>query len=270
MNRREKFENGIFTIRFIGPELQAHGVSIYDLSHSLLSIQRIVHKAHLAITDSLIKGAFPDKQARQILALQVGERRRESDAFALIPMLSDPTVQEYIIKVAEYVISGVVSYYVADVLGSLKKEKDNNKKIFIGSIYTEVANIVNRIDTSGGVESISLGSPALNKKTIASFNAESKQYLSDIKGEMFLGSYEEIKGRVYKLYPASKIVAIRRGGGRTVSIFLSDEDFDSIRYHKESNPLFIFKGHPRYQFGVKTKVITEFEADEIEYLDKRG
>jgi len=270
VRKREKFENGIFTIRFIGDNLQTHGVSIYDLSHSLLSMQRIVHKAHLALNDRLVKGAFPDKEARKILALQVGERRRASDAFALIPMLSDPTVQEYIKKVAEYVISGIVSYHVADVLDRLKKEKDNNKKIFIGSIHTEVANIVNRIDASGGVEAISLGSPALQKDSIASFNSDSKYYLSALRDEIFLGTYQEIKGRVYKLYPASKIVAIRRKGGRTVSIFLSEEDFDLIRYHQEANPLFLFKGHPRYQFGIETKIITEFEADEIKYLGEKG
>lgn len=270
VRQREKYENGIFTIRFVGDELKTHGVSIYDLSHSLLSIQRIVHKAHLAITDKLVKGAYPDKEYRQALALQIGERRRMSDAFALVPILTDPTVQEYIKKVAEYVVSGIASYGVANILDRIKKEKDNNKKIFIGSIHTEVANIVNRIDATGGVETISLGSPALNKEKIANFDKESKYYLSDLKDEIFLGSYQEIKGRVYKFYPASKIVAIRRAGGRTVSIFLSEVDFEKVRYHKETNPLFLFKGHPRYQFGIETKVISDFEADEIEYMQKNG
>lgn len=270
MNKREQYENGLFTIRFVGDELKFHGVSIYDLSHSLLAIQRIVHKAHLCMEGSLVKGAFPDTQSRQHLALQIGERRRMSDAFALIPMLADPTIQSYLKKVAEFVVSGIVSYYISDVLNSIKKEKNHDKQIFIGSIYTEVANIVNRIDASGGVESISLGSPALNRETIASFNKDTKKYLNDLRGEVFLGNYQEIIGRVYKLYPASKIVAIRRSGGRTVSIFLSEADFDLIRYHKESNPLFSFKGRPRFQFGVETKIISEFEADEIKYIESKG
>jgi hypothetical protein len=270
LNESEKYENGLFTVRFIGEELKLHGVSIYDLSHSLLAIQRIVHKAHLSLEDRLIKGAFPDKEARQHLALQIGERRRTSDAFALVSVLADPAIQEYLKKIADYVFSGIVGYYVGDVLDRVKKEKDQNKQIFIGSIYTEVANIVNRIDSSGGVESISLGAPALNRETIAAFNSDSKRYLSDLKNQIFLENYQEIKGRVYKLYPASKIVAIRRGGGRSVSIFLSDDDFDRIRYHKESNPLFSFKGRPRFQFGVETKIISEFEADEVEYIEDEG
>jgi hypothetical protein len=270
LNEREKYENGLFTVRFIGEDLKTHGVNIYDLSHSLLAIQRIVHKAHLSIEDRLVKGAFPNKEARKNLALQIGERRRTSDAFALVPLLADPTVQEYLKKLADYVFSGIAGYYVGDVLDRVKKEKDQNKQIFIGSIYTEVANIVNRIDASGGVEAISLGSPALNRETMAAFTSDTKDYLSELKSQYFLGNYQEIRGRVYKLYPASRIVAIRRSGGRTVSVFLSPEDFDRIRYHKESNPLFSFKGRPRYQFGVETKAISEFDADEIEYMVDEG
>ena len=266
MKNRERYENGLFTLRFVGEELKVRGVSIYDLSHCLLAIQRILHKAHLSIDDRLVKGAFPDKEERQSLALQIGERRRESDAFALIPVLADPRIQEYLLKLADYVFSGIVGYYVGDVMKRVKTEKDPNKQIFIGSIYTEVANIVNRVDASGGVEAISLGAPALGHPTIAAFDLESKDYLATLKSQYFLGDYQHIRGRVYKLYPASKIVAIRRAGGRTVSIFLNDRDFDLIRYHRETNPLFQFSGRPRYQFGVETKAISDFEADHIVHI----
>lgn len=268
MNEREKYENGLFTVRFIGEGLNEHGVSIYDLSHSLLAVQRIVHKAHLSNEERLVKGAFPGREERQQLSLQIGERRRKSDAFALVPILTDPAVQAYLKKLADYVFSGIVGYYIGDVLERVRNEKDHNKQIFIGSIYTEIANIVNRIDASGGVEAISLGSPALQRETIAAFDSKTKDYLSNLKGQYYLGKYQVIRGRVYKLYPTSKIVAIRRGGGRAVSIFLSDADFDLIRYHKEANPLFQFKGRPRYQFGVETKIISEFEADEINHIDE--
>lgn len=265
MQKRERFENGLYSVRFVGEELAHRGVSIYDLSTSLLAIQRIVHKAHLSIEDRLVKGAFPDSEDRERLALQLGERRRQSDAFALVPILTDPQVQQYMMKLADYVFSGIVGYYVGDVLKRVQREKDINKQIFIGSIYTEVANIVNRIDASGGVEGINIGAPSQGRETIASFDSGSKEYLSSLRGEVVLGGFQEIKGKVYKLYPASKIVAIRRGGGRTVSVFLNEGDFDRIRYHRENNPTFIFRGRPRFQFGVETKVVSEFVADEIEY-----
>ena len=270
MREREKYENGIFTVRFIGEDLDKHGVSIYDLSQTLLAMQRIVHKAYLAQNERLEKGAFPNKEERESLALQLGERRRASDAFALIPLLTDPTVQTTIKQVADYVISGIVGYFVGDVIDRARKEPDGEKQIFIGSIYGEVVNIVNRIDATGGVEAISIGAPALGHETVASFNPQSKEYLSSLRGEVYLGRKMQIKGKVYKLYPSSKIVSIRRGGGKKVDIFLSDDDFDTIRYHPEENPFFIFHGRPRFRLGIETKEIAEFEADSIEPAPKRS
>lgn len=263
---RERYENALLTVRFVGDDLKEHGVSIYDLSTCLLAVQRIIHKAHLAKEGTLAKGSFPDKEARRELALQIGERRRESDGFALIPILADEDVRNYLKELLGHVVSGVVGYYVGDVLDRLKKEKNPNAKIFTGSVFKEVSSIANRIDAAGGVEEIAIASPAIGKPTVIAFNRDTKDYLQSLKGQYFLGSYQEIKGNVYKFYPNSNIVAIRRRGGKTVSIFLSETDFETIRYHKETSPLYLFKGHPRYQLGVETKAVTEFQADEIEYL----
>lgn len=269
MSDRESYENGLLTLRFIGQALNKHGVSIYDLGESLLSIQRIVHKAYLAQEDRLEKGHYPKKHEREYLALQLGERRRSSDAFALVPLLADPNTQEIIKKTIDYVLSGIVGYFTGDIIDRVRKEKDPNKQIFIGAIYADVVNITNRVGTSGGVEAISLGSPALNRETVATITPETKAYLEKIENENFLGPYQEIKGRVYKFYPASNIVSIKRSGGKTVAIHLHEKDFDEIRYKKETTPWYKFKGHPIYKFGVQTKTVTEFQASEIEYMSPK-
>lgn len=266
MNRREDFENGVLSVRFVGAQLNQHGVSIYDLGESLLAIQRIVHKAFLAEQGRLVKGAYPSKVEREELALQLGERRRQSDAFALVPILSDPAVQAVMLKLMDYIASGLVGYFIGDVVDRIRKEPDANKKIFIASIYKDIEGIAVRVGTPGGVESIVLGSPVMQRETLASFNAETKNYLAGIKDENYLGGYEEIKGRVYKLYPNSNIVGVRRSGGKTVTVFLNEKDFEVIRYLKEKNPLFLFKGHPIYKLGAETKSVTDFDADEIEKI----
>ena len=267
---REAYENGIFTVRFIGENLGKHGVSIYDLAQTLLAMQRIVHKAYLAQNERLEKGAFPNKEEREQLALQLGERRRTSDAFALVPLLADPTVQALLKQVADYVISGVVGYYVGDVLKRARAEDDGDKQIFIGSIYAEVVNIANRVNATGGVEAISIGCPALGQDTIAAFTPQTKEYLGSLRGEVYLGRKMHIKGKVYKMYPSSKIVSIRRAAGKKVDIFLNEVDFETIRYHPEENPYFVFHGRPRYQLGIETKEVTEFEAESIEPAPKRS
>ena len=45
MRDREKYENGLFTLRFTGEGLSEHGVSIYDFASTLLALQRIINKA---------------------------------------------------------------------------------------------------------------------------------------------------------------------------------------------------------------------------------
>jgi hypothetical protein len=266
MKQRERFEQGVLSVRFVGDQLHQHGVSIYDLGESLLAIQRIVHKAFLAEQGRLIKGAYPSKEERGELALQLGERRRQSDAFALVPILSDPAVQMVLLKLMDYVASGLIGYFVGDVVDRIRKEPDPNKKIFIASIYKEVEAIAVRVGTTGGVESVVLGSPMLDRESLATFNTDTKNYLVNIKDENYLGAYEEIKGRVYKFYPDSNIVGIKRSGGKTVTVFLNEQDFEKIRYLKERNPLYLFKGHPIYRLGAETKSITEFDADEIERI----
>lgn len=267
---REAYENGIFTVRFMGEGLDEHGVSIYDLAQTLLAMQRIVHKAFLAQSERLEKGAFPNKEEREQLALQLGERRRTSDAFALVPLLADPSTHQLLQQIADYVISGIVGYYVGDVLKRARAERDPDKQIFIGSIYSEVVNIVNRVDATGGVEAISIGAPALGHETVAAFTPQSKEYLGSLRGEVYLGRKMNIKGKVYKMYPSSKIVSIRRAAGKKVDIFLNEEDFEAIRYHPEENPYFVFHGRPRYQLGIETKEITNFEAESIEPAPRRS
>ncbi|MFI8034179.1 hypothetical protein ACH8I4_09920 [Acinetobacter sp. ABJ_C3_5] len=264
----KSFDQSLLSIKFTGSDLDQHGVSIYDLAECLLALQRIIHKAYLAQEKKLYKGSYPKKEIREKLALQLGGRQKGSDIFALIPLVADPNINDALRKAFDYVVSGIVGYYTGDVIERLKKEPDDNKKIFIGAIHTEVANIVNRIDTVGGVEGISLGSPLLERETLAAFDSKTKDYLASIKDEYYLGSYCEIKGSVYKFYPNSNLVGIKRAGGNTVSVWLNKEDFDQIRYLKESNPIFCFKGHPRYKFGVETKQVSEFEAVEIEYINK--
>lgn len=263
---RERFENGLLSIRFIGDDLHARGVSIYDLSTSLLALQRIVHKAYLAQENRLEKGAFPSTDEREKLALQLGERRRQSDAFALISILTNPVVQAQIGRVIDWVCAGFISYYTGKVIDHISETDDRRQQVFLSSIYSEMQKIAQRVDAAGGVQSISIGAPAAQIETVAAFTPETKEYLSSLQGQVALGDYAEIKGRVYKLYPASNIIAIRRSGGKTVSVFLSDSDFNQIRYHQESKPLFLFRGRPRYQFGVETKSVTEFVADSVVYL----
>lgn len=87
-----RYEESLLTVRFVGPNLDTVGVGIYDLGLTLVAFQRLVHKAYLMSQNRMGKGAFPQKHERQGLALQIGERTRKSDAFGLIPIVTNPAV----------------------------------------------------------------------------------------------------------------------------------------------------------------------------------
>lgn len=259
----QNYEKSPLTVRFTGELISDSGVSIYDLANTLLAIQRIVNKAHLSINGSLKKGAFPKKVDREALSLTIGERRKESDAFALVPLLTDPSTLSHLKVLIDYVVSGLVGYYVGDVIDRIRKEPDEKKQQFIGSIHADVVNIIHRIDAAGGVNSIEIGAPALGAPVVARFDEKNKDYINSLSNSYYLGKTQTIKGHVYRLYPNRGIVTIRRTGGKKVNIFLAETEFNAIRYHKSHDPLIEFIGKPRYKFGVDSLSVTDFEAVSI-------
>lgn len=226
------YEESLFTIRFVGPKLDTVGVGIYDLGLTLVAFQRLVHKAYLAKTDRISKGAFPEKKRRHELALQIGERKRESDAFGLLPIITDPIAIQTIRYCADAVFNGIVGYYSGKVLERLKTEKDETKKLFIGSIYSEVTNIVGRIDGGAAIHGIDINAPSLEHAAPLLFDETRKEQITALHNERFLGQAQEITGEVFKLYPNSGIVEIRISKRKKCKVFLEPDLFNKIRYAK--------------------------------------
>ncbi len=262
----KRYEESLFTVRFVGPKLDTVGVGIYDLGLTLVAFQRLVHKAYLAKTDNVRKGAFPNKNQRQELSLQIGERRRESDAFGLIPIITNPMTLQTLTYCADAVFNGVVGYYSGKVIERLRNEKDETKKLFIGSIYSEVTNIIGRIDGGAAIHGIEINAPSLPNARPLLFDEAKKEQINSLCNEHFLGEAQEITGEVFKLYPNSGIVAIRKSKRGKCTVFLEPDLFDKIRYAEPGQNKVKFTGRPRYALGVETKAITEFEAYAIEFV----
>lgn len=266
MKRIAHYDESLFTIRFVGPNLDTVGVSIYDLGLTLVALQRLVHKAYLAKTESVRKGAFPDKSRRQELALQIGERRRESDAFGLVPIITDPAAMQTLRYCADAVFNGIVGYYSGKVLQRLHQEKDETKKLFIGSIYSEVTNIIGRVDSGAQIHGIELNAPSLPSAYPLLFDEAKKLQINALRNEHFLGVAQELTGSVFKLYPNSGIVSIRVSKRGKCNVHLEPQLFDQIRYANQDQSKVKFTGRPRYALGVETRAITEFEAYAIEFV----
>lgn len=262
----KSYEESLFTVRFVGPNLDTVGVGIYDLGLTLIAFQRLVHKAYLEKTNNIRKGGFPEKQTRQELSLQIGERRRESDAFGLIPIITSPIALETLKYCADVVFNGVAGYYSGKVIERLHTETNENKKQFIGSIYSEVTNIIGRIDENAAIHGIEINAPLLANAHPLLFNEQKKESINALRHEYYLGEAQDVIGEVFKLYPNSGIVAIRKSKRGKCTIHLSSELFDKIRYSAPGQNKIKFTGRPRYALGVETRAITEFEAYAIDFL----
>jgi hypothetical protein len=71
--------DSVLTIRFVGEQLRTKGLPIYEPGLTFISLQRLVHKAFLASSERLDKGAFPDKAERKMLAFQIQSHEKRSD-----------------------------------------------------------------------------------------------------------------------------------------------------------------------------------------------
>lgn len=267
---RQSYESALLTVRFLGPQMMRGGVSIYDLSTTLLALQRIVNKAHLANEGRLRKGAFPRKQDRTEISLTIGERRRTSDAFSLIPRLTDPDTYQHLNLLIDWVGRAFLAYWLGRAVQDIAEEPDSSKQLFIASVYPDVANIVHRIDAAGEISKIEIGNPRQAQPLLADFSEESKPYIDGLDKEIAYGPVQTIRGAVYRLYPNSHIVSIRRQGEGKVNVSLRPADFESLRYDRGAELDVTFIGRPRYKLGVEAPTITDFEASAIEIHSDLG
>lgn len=261
----QKYENSMLTVRFVGEDLERRGVGIYDLGLTLIAFQRAIHKAYLIEQERFKRGAFPLREEREWLSLQIGERKRKSDAYALIPIITDPAVISSISYIADSAFNALLGYYTGKILDKNKSNESEKQVIINGAIYAEVVNIVGRIEASGHVEKIEIGAPGLQRQEVVSFDASHKEFISNLKNEYSLGHMQTIVGRVFKMYPDSKIVQIRRPGRGKCTVFLDENNFDKIRYNQTDDLTITFSGRPRYPFGVDSQSIAEFEAYSLQF-----
>ncbi|MEY4705257.1 MAG: hypothetical protein RL042_1462 [Nitrospirota bacterium] len=265
----KRYEDSLLTVRFVGKGLGERGVGIYDLGLTLIAFQRVVHKAYLIEKERFKRGAFPVTKEREWLSFQIGERKRQSDAYALIPIVTDPAFVSSVSYIADSVFNALLGYYTGKILDGDKFNESERQVIINGAIYAEVVNIVGRIEASGGVEKIEIGAPGLDRREVVSFDASHKEFISSLKNKYSLGKVQTIVGRVFKLYPDSKIVQIRRPGHGKCTIFLDGSNFDKIRYSQSADLTVTFSGRPRYPFGVDSQSIAEFEAYSLQFGEIR-
>lgn len=266
-SKKSSYDNSLFTLRFMGDGFDLHGASIYDLGIAFMTFQRLLNKTFLLTRDRLEKGAFPKRDERQLLALQIGERRKASDGYGLLPLLTDPTNLQILRFVGEQLMAGLFGYYVQDIMKRLKREENDEKRFFIGSIHAEVVNIVGRIDAAGGIGALEIGAPGISHAKPVLFTEETKKYVNKLSKEHFLGPKQTIRGKLVKLLPGAGVIEINSRGRGKVKVHVDTEIFDRVRFDKSRSDMLEFVGRPIFPLGAQSQKVYELETSDVRVLE---
>jgi len=260
-------------LKFSGEQLDLRSVPIYELGDTLVAVQRIVHKTFRFENDRLKIHAQLTQAERARLSLQISERRKSSDLYALIPFIADPTLQEYLVTLLKIGLGALAKYALQSVLSNETKPKAGSTtlqarevhgSVLVGAIYAETIQITNHINNIGGIESIELIPSASMQAPAIRLTADTQKYVREIANESYRGAHNEIIGYVTHLFPNRLVAEIKLAPARYVKVGLTEEDFRFVRYKTESEQQLRFKGYPIVKLGKDESTYQEFEAESVE------
>lgn len=273
-----KKNSSLLYIRFIGEDLDKKSVPIYLLGESFISFQRIINKAYLANNNRLGTNWQLTNSERENLALQVGERKKESDGYGFIPFQLNPEVIEMLKSLVPEILISLGKYAYQRIKtrndGGDEKElvsKDNQDEQkqpisenneFVSSIHKDLLAITRGIEGIGGIKEIHLSVPDNPQIEKVVINIETKGYLRYLASETFLGKTQEITGKISKLEPGENIVTIlKKYTNKSIRIYATSSVFNEVRYSKiRENEFVTFTGRPIHHYGEPLSKFSKFEA----------
>jgi len=265
-------------LKFSGANLNIRSVPIYELGDTQVAVQRIVHKAFLFENSRLTKHAQLTQAERKRLSLQIHDRRKSSDAYALIPFLSDPICQQYLATLLKVGMETLAKYALQTVFSNKSKEgreetsinaRDIEGSLFVGAIYAETVQITNHINNIGGVKSIELIPEGGLDVPPIKLTQETQKYVRDLPNQTFRGEPQEIIGKVTRLIPERLIAEIMLAPSRRVKVGLTEDAFLFVRYNTEQDQLLRFRGYPISRLGESPTAFREFEAYSVERVRRK-
>ena len=269
-------EDFLLGIRFDGPALENNSVPIYELGQSLVSVQRIIHRAYLFQEKRLATNAVLTSDERQRIALQLSAHESGSDIYGFVAFLSDPLVSDILGNLISTAITALTAYAWQQVtrrkahkleVAQERADSDSNQPL-VGAIYREVVDLASRIDNVGGIREIEIFRAGQLGLPEVRFDENTKRYVKQIQNEPFLGDLQEITGTVRRLAPQNEVAEILLGSKKVVKVHLETGDFSRIRYDAKPDAHITFTGRPIYRLGSETSRYEEFEAYSISLSER--
>lgn len=263
-------------LKFSGEDLDIRSIPIYELGDTLIAIQRIVHKTFLHEKGRLQKHAQLSQNERAQLSLQISDRRKSSDLYALTPFITDRALQEYLLTLMKIGFGSLSKYALKSIFPEEKKPSQSGNKmvneqvagsVLTGAIYAETVQITNHIFNIGNIEKIEIVTPENFGIQPILIDQGVQAYVREIANERFRGNETEIVGHVTRMFTTKLTAQIKVGPSRYVNVRLSEANFDFVRYKTAHEQLLKFKGIPLIKLGKDNESFQEFDAISVELTD---
>lgn len=256
------YDRSLVKIRFVGDGLEKQGIPIYELGQSFIAFQRIINKAYLFKQGRLGAGGKLTPVESKKCALQILARKRESDAYGLTSILTDPIYGDILKSLIVVGVTAIGAYVKKIVFPSDKGKLPENQPL-VGAINNEVNVFVDRIGNIGGANSIQISAGGDLKFETLNIDKSTQEYVRNIHYEPFLGEVTTIEGVVTRIHPRRMSVDIRDTPKHYITVHLDETNFNKIRRSTKITNYMRFEGRPIYLQGLDTGAIREFEAHKV-------
>ena len=146
-------------------------------------------------------------------------------------------------------------------------DSDVDASILTGAIYGEAVTITNHIYNIGNVECISfVGGPRLPNLETVRLDKSAQDYVRSLADQSISGAPQLVEGYISELHANRRSVDVQNDGERRIRVRLSDENFQRLRYHTDSDALVRFYGRPSYRFTRDSAGFSELDADSFEVV----
>ena len=159
---------------------------------------------------------------RARLSLQISDRTKSSDVYALVPFVTDPLARQYLTSLLKLGLGSLGRYAAKKVLSSLTDASSDSKasipstteaSALIGAIYAETIQITNHINNIGDVQKIEIIPDQSVRVAPIALTKDTQDYVRQIANESYRGPKGEIHGSVTRLDPNHLTAEIRVSAG---------------------------------------------------------
>ena len=272
----------LIKVRFVGENLDEKSIPIYELGEALIAIQRIINKSYLAEKGDLTKYSRLTFEEQQLVSLRLAAHEKGSDVYWLTSFLTDLFSSDIVQEITSKALIALGMYALKSIPFGKQKDDEEEEEInnqdaynadeqnisnneLVGAIHPYISVLAKPIGGKSGVDAIEISYPSAQSVPIVVIDMSTKNYVKEVVDRAILGEYQEIDGKVARLYTDSNTLTVRRKlNGQIIKVKLAAEDFSQIRYSKVTEQEFVtFGGRPVYRLGADMSKFDEFEAYDV-------